>query len=41
MTALAVKKPKNLDELEQIAELKNWQKKEFGEHIVAVLNQCN
>ncbi len=41
MTALAVKKPKNLDELEQIAELKNWQKKEFGEHIIAVLNECN
>jgi ribonuclease D len=41
MTALAVKKPKNLNELEQIDELKNWQKKEFGEHIIKVLNQCD
>jgi ribonuclease D len=41
MTTLAVKKPKNLDELEQIDELKNWRKKEFGKKIIEVLNQCN
>jgi ribonuclease D len=41
MTALAVKKPKNLNDLEQIDELKNWQKKEFGKNIIEVLNECH
>jgi ribonuclease D len=41
MITLAVKKPKNLNELEQIDELKNWQKKEFGKNIIEVLNDCD
>ena len=41
MTTLAVKMPKNLNELDQIDELKNWQKKEFGKMIIEVLRQCN
>jgi ribonuclease D len=35
--ALAEKNPKTLDELFAIDELKNWQKKEFGAEILAVL----
>lgn len=41
MTTLAIKKPQKLDDLDLIHEMKNWQKKEFGKHIVAILNQCN
>jgi ribonuclease D len=41
MTTLAVKMPKNLSELDQIDELKSWQKKEFGKMIIEVLRQCN
>jgi ribonuclease D len=41
MTTLAVKKPKDLDELERIDELKKWRKKEFGKKIIEVLNQCS
>jgi ribonuclease D len=41
MTTLAVIKPKDLDELERIDELKNWRKKEFGKKIIEVLNQCS
>ncbi len=41
MITLAVKKPKNLNELEQIDELKNWQKKDFGKNIIEVLNDCD
>ena len=40
MTTLAVKMPKNFDDLEQIDELKNWQKKEFGHKIIEILNAC-
>jgi ribonuclease D len=41
MTALAIKKPQKLDDLDLIHEMKNWQKKEFGKHIVSILNQCS
>lgn len=41
MTTLAIKKPQKLDDLDLIHEMKNWQKKEFGKHIVAILNQCS
>ncbi len=41
MTTLAVKKPKNLGELDRIEELKNWQKKVFGKQLVEILNQCD
>ena len=41
MTTLAIKMPKNLNELDQIDELKNWQKKEFGHKIIEILNKCS
>ncbi|MFO8084314.1 MAG: HRDC domain-containing protein [Desulfobacterales bacterium] len=41
MTALAIKKPQKIDDLDSIDELKNWQKKEFGNHILDILNQCS
>lgn len=41
MTTLAIKKPEKIDDLDLIDELKNWQKKEFGNRIVDILNQCS
>ena len=40
ITSLAIQKPKSMEELERIGELKNWQKKEFGKSILEVLNGC-
>jgi len=37
ISAVAVKNPLNAKTLEKIEELKNWQKKEFGKEIIAVL----
>ncbi len=41
MMTLAVKKPQKIADLDSIDELKNWQKQEFGNRIVDILNQCN
>lgn len=37
LTAIAIKNPATLDELQQIEALKNWQKNEFGEKIIQAL----
>ena len=37
ISTVAVKNPLNAKTLEKIEELKNWQKKEFGQEIIAVL----
>ena len=39
LTELAMKNPKTLEELDQVPGLKNWQKREFGEQIVALLTR--
>jgi ribonuclease D len=39
MSTIAVQRPLNLSELAAIKEMKNWQKKEFGQDIVKVLRK--
>lgn len=38
LSAIAIKKPANIEEFHAIDGIKNWQKKEFGEQIVNLLN---
>ncbi len=40
ITSLAILKPKSMEELDRIGELRNWQKKEFGKNILEILNSC-
>ena len=39
LTELAINNPKTMEELDRIPGLKNWQKREFGEQIVALLTR--
>ena len=39
MSAIAQQKPSKISDLSAINEMKNWQKKEFGQGIVRVLKQ--
>lgn len=39
MTAIAVRNPQGVAELEEIADMKNWQRIEFGRDIIAVLQK--
>ncbi len=39
ISAIAVQRPLKLSELAAIKEMKNWQRKEFGHHIVKVMKQ--
>jgi ribonuclease D len=36
---IAVQNPTTLKELSKIKDLKNWQKKEFGREVIAILNK--
>jgi ribonuclease D len=38
MSAIAQQKPRRVSDLSAIKEMKNWQKKEFGQDIVKVMN---
>ena len=39
MTAIAVRNPQGVAELEEIADMKNWQRIEFGREIIDVLQK--
>lgn len=39
LTEIAMKNPKSMEELDQVPGLKNWQRREFGERIVALLSK--
>jgi len=41
MSAIAVQRPLKISDLAAIKEMKNWQKKEFGHHIVKVMKQAH
>jgi ribonuclease D len=41
MSTIAVQRPLKVSELAAIKEMKNWQKKEFGHHIVKVMKQAH
>jgi hypothetical protein len=38
MKSIAIVNPKELDDLDSISELREWQKSEFGKNIINVLN---
>lgn len=40
LSAIAIKKPTSIEAFEAIEGIKNWQKKEFGEQIVNILNDA-
>ncbi|MBF0120288.1 MAG: HRDC domain-containing protein [Desulfobacterales bacterium] len=39
MIELSIKKPKNIDDLNNIKEIRNWQKNVFGNDIIKILNK--
>lgn len=41
LTSLAVKKPTSIDQLDDLPSMRNWQRKEFGKDIVAILQTVN